>query len=293
MLENKVATELSEMRQKNADLQRLGSAPLPTEMAVEALLGDMRNLLFPGFFDHPAEDEARAKASTIRALKEVKKNLLETLSRLVHAEQAEHAATHLLEMLPTIAAKLLDDLDAAYMGDPSIGSRQEIVYGYPGFKAITIHRLAHALMKLGIPLLPRLMAEIAHSRTGIDIHPGAQIGRRFFIDHGTGVVIGETCVIGANVKIYQGVTLGALSFARDAEGKLVRHIKRHPSIEDGVVIYANATILGGNTVIGHDSVIGSSVWLNQSVAPFTIVTLEKPLLRYRGQQGESVGDFQI
>src|SRR5213078_4721126 len=149
-------------------------------------------------------------------------------------------------------------------------------------EAITVYRLAHELVSLGVPLLPRIMTEAAHAKTGIDIHPGANIGPGFFIDHGTGVVIGETCDIGRNVKLYQGVTLGALSFPRDGQGQLVRGKKRHPTLEDEVVVYANATILGGETVIGHHAVIGSSVWLTHGVDPYTVVSLEKPSLRIKG-----------
>jgi serine O-acetyltransferase len=149
---------------------------------------------------------------------------------------------------------------------------------------VTVYRLAHAMHELGVPMIPRMMTEWAHGRTGIDIHPGATIGSHFFIDHGTGVVIGETCEIGQWVKLYQGVTLGALSFPTDEQGKLVRGTKRHPTIEDRVVIYANATILGGETIIGHNSVIGSSVWLTRSVPPGTSVIIEKPDLKIRGTQ---------
>jgi len=159
--------------------------------------------------------------------------------------------------------------------------------------AVATYRVAHELHQLGVPLLPRVMSEHAHARTGIDIHPGAKIGRRFFIDHGTGVVIGETCEIGSRVKLYQGVTLGALSFQTDADGHLVRGTKRHPTIGDRVVVYANATILGGTTVIGHDSVIGSNVWLTRSVEPRTTVVLERPRLRMRGEAPEPSNDWQI
>ena len=147
---------------------------------------------------------------------------------------------------------------------------------YPGRYAVTVHRLAHVLYKLKVPILPRVMSELAHSKTGIDIHPGATIGERFFIDHGTGVVIGETTVIGRNVRLYQGVTLGGLSFAKDDNGALVKGLKRHPNIEDNVVIYANATILGGDTTIGHDSEIGGSVWLIESVPPNSRVYNKPP-----------------
>ena len=172
-------------------------------------------------------------------------------------------------------------MQAAYDGDPACKSLDEVIFCYPGLEAITVYRLANLLYKLNVPLIPRIMTEWAHSRTGIDIHPGATIGKYFFIDHGTGVVIGETTDIGDWVKLYQGVTLGALSFATDAEGNLVRGTKRHPTIEDHVVIYANATVLGGKTVIGHDAVIGSSVWITSSVSPHTTVTMEKPRLNVR------------
>jgi serine O-acetyltransferase len=168
------------------------------------------------------------------------------------------------------------DIDAAYDGDPAATSRMEVVMAYPGLYAVTVHRIAHELYRLGVPVIPRIMSEIAHSRTGIDIHPGATIGERFFIDHGTGVVIGETTVIGRNVRIYQGVTLGGLSFAKDGSGALVKGLKRHPNIEDNVVIYANATILGGDTTIGHDSEIGGNVWIKDSVPPFSRVYNKPP-----------------
>ncbi len=189
-----------------------------------------------------------------------------------------------LEQLPDLRRQLALDVEAAYAGDPACKSLDEVILCYPGLEAVTVYRLAHLLHELGVPLIPRMMTEWAHSRTGIDIHPGAKIGKHFFIDHGTGVVIGETCEIGDWVKLYQGVTLGALSFATDADGNLVRGTKRHPTIQDRVIIYANATILGGKTVIGHDSVIGSSVWLTRSVEPHTTVTVEVPKLRIRGGQ---------
>lgn len=170
--------------------------------------------------------------------------------------------------LPEVRRLVETDVTAAYEGDPAATSRMEVVMAYPGLYAVTIQRLAHELYKLRVPIIPRIMSELAHSKTGIDIHPGATIGERFFIDHGTGVVIGETTIIGKNVKLYQGVTLGALSFDKDpATGALVKGIKRHPNVEDNVVIYAGATILGGSTTIGHDSEIGGNVWLKDSVPP--------------------------
>ena len=180
---------------------------------------------------------------------------------------AKALVAEFMARMPEVRRLVATDVDAAYDGDPAATSRMEVVMSYPGLYAVTVHRLAHELYRLKVPIVPRVMAELAHSKTGIDIHPGATIGERFFIDHGTGVVIGETCVIGRNVRIYQGVTLGGLSFDKDASGALVKGLKRHPNIEDNVVIYANATILGGETTIGAGSEIGGNVWLRSSVPP--------------------------
>jgi serine O-acetyltransferase len=184
-----------------------------------------------------------------------------------------------LRKIPELRQSLSLDAQAAYDGDPAAKGIEEIIFSYPGMMAITTHRIAHELNRLEIPLIPRIMAEYAHRETGIDIHPGAQIGSRFFIDHGTGVVIGETTEIGDNVTIYQGVTLGALSFKEGADS--MRGKKRHPTIQDNVVIYAGATILGGETVIGHDSVIGGNVWVIQTVPPHSKIMLELPKLKIR------------
>ena len=183
-----------------------------------------------------------------------------------------------LRKLPNLRARLSIDVQAAHDGDPAATSIDEVIFAYPAIFAITIYRLAHELHLQGIPLLPRIMTEHAHSVTGIDIHPGATIGDGFFIDHGTGVVIGETTFIGNRVKLYQGVTLGALSFAMDAEGRMIRGKKRHPTIEDDVVIYAGATILGGTTIIGRGCVIGGNVWLTRSVPPYSRVLISEPEL---------------
>jgi serine O-acetyltransferase len=187
--------------------------------------------------------------------------------------------------LPAVRALLADDVEAAFEGDPAASSHAEIVVSYPALDAIAIYRLAHELHGLGIPMIPRIMTESAHGLTGIDIHPGARIGRRFFIDHGTGVVIGETCVIGDRVRIYQGVTLGALA----VHGRAIRGSKRHPTIEDDVVIYAGATILGGDTVIGRGSVIGGNVWLTESLPPCSKVQIDPPALLV-GQRAGCAGE---
>jgi serine O-acetyltransferase len=185
-----------------------------------------------------------------------------------------------LKSIPSIRKILATDVHAAYDGDPAARSYDEIIFSYPGVFALTVYRIAHRLFELDVPLLPRIMTEYAHNLTGIDIHPGAQIGERFVIDHGTGVVIGETTEIGKNVRIYQGVTLGALSLSKDGVTRL-RGKKRHPTLEDDVIIYSGATILGGDTVIGTRSVIGGNVWITESVPPDTKVMLEKPRLIYK------------
>jgi serine O-acetyltransferase len=192
-----------------------------------------------------------------------------------------------LPRLPAIRALLASDVEAAYEGDPAARSYAEIVASYPSIRAIAVYRVAHELHGLGVPILPRLMTEVAHDRTGIDIHPGARIGRRFFIDHGTGVVVGETCEIGDNVRVYQGVTLGALS---PRHGEMLRGVKRHPTIEDDVTLYAGATILGGATVIGRGSVIGGNVWLIESVPPDSRVSADPPqqLVRRKDKKAHSL-----
>ncbi|WP_461205328.1 serine O-acetyltransferase EpsC [Clostridium sp. DL1XJH146] len=191
-------------------------------------------------------------------------------------DKANDTVIKVLDSLPDIREILHTDIEAAYNGDPAAISKEEILLSYPSVEAISIHRLAHLLYQLEIPLIPRLMSEIAHQNTGIDIHPGAKIEESFFIDHGTGVVIGETCTIGKNVKIYQGVTLGAKSFPLDKDGNPIKGIKRHPDIGDNVVIYAGATILGGDTVIGNNSTIGGNVWLTHSVPQNSTVYTSQP-----------------
>ena len=210
------------------------------------------------------------------AVGEIAADLQKEIALLCPNRDAKEIVDEFLAALPEVRRLVETDVQAAYDGDPAATSRMEVVMAYPGLYAVTIHRLAHVLYKLKVPIIPRVMSELAHSKTGIDIHPGATIGERFFIDHGTGVVIGETTVIGRNVRLYQGVTLGGLSFDKDANGALVKGLKRHPNIEDNVVIYANATILGGNTTIGHDSEIGGNVWIKESVPPNSRVYNKPP-----------------
>ena len=210
------------------------------------------------------------------AVSDIASDLQKEIVLLCPDRDAKAIVDEFVAALPEVRRLVETDVDAAYDGDPAATSRMEVVMAYPGLYAVTVHRLAHVLYTLRVPILPRVMSELAHSKTGIDIHPGATIGERFFIDHGTGVVIGETTVIGRNVRLYQGVTLGGLSFAKDDNGALVKGLKRHPNIEDNVVIYANATILGGDTTIGHDSEIGGSVWLIESVPPNSRVYNKPP-----------------
>lgn len=210
------------------------------------------------------------------------RDLTKEIAFLMQGVDAKAVAQQFADALPEVARIIDTDVTAAYEGDPAATSRMEVVMAYPGLFAITVHRLAHVLYTMKVPIIPRIMSELAHSKTGIDIHPGATIGERFFIDHGTGVVIGETTVIGKNVKLYQGVTLGALSFPKDEQtGILMKGHKRHPNVEDNVVIYAGATILGGDTTIGHDSEIGGNVWLMDSIPPFSRVYNQTPFPRIK------------
>ncbi|MCL6496600.1 MAG: serine O-acetyltransferase [Firmicutes bacterium] len=263
-------------------------APIGREDAAR-LIQELERLLFPAQF--PSRPEAATAApervyhlgefvwhltfAILRARERVEGQVADA-----HLEQAFATAIAVAERLPELQRLLWEDVEAAYAGDPAATSREEIIATYPGFYAIMVYRLAHMLHRAHVPLLPRLMTEVAHSQTGIDIHPGAEVGPRFFIDHGTGVVIGETTVIGAGVTLYQGVTLGALNFPHDAEGQIIRGQKRHPTIEDNVVIYSGATILGGDTVIGAGSIIGGNVWLTHSVPPGSKV-LAQPQIALR------------
>lgn len=233
---------------------------LPSRVQVCNWLGGMLRLLFPELADQRYGSEARLRHHYEGLRLDLLSLVRRVEGRMEHS--AEEIVAELLDGLPSVRARLLADADAICAGDPAAVDRTEVVRTYPGFHAIAVYRLAHAFQRLGVPLIPRILTEDAHGRTGIDIHPGARIGERFCIDHGTGIVIGETCQIGDDVKLYQGVTLGALSVRKEMARQ-----KRHPTIEDGVVVYAGATILGGDTVVGRGSVIGGNVWLTESVPP--------------------------
>jgi serine O-acetyltransferase len=287
-------------------INHLGHKPLPSREAVVAILDDFFEILYPGFYRrqnlHIGNVEYHVGDLIDGLHDKLTQQIMRTLRHDYGRDSAEvdfealaqQKAVELLRRLPVLRATLEKDVEAAYVGDPAAKNNHEIIFCYPGLEAVTVYRVAHELLLLGVPLIPRMMTEYAHSKTGIDIHPGARIGPSFFIDHGTGVVIGETCDIGQHVKLYQGVTLGALSFPRDAAGNIIRGMKRHPTLEDEVVVYANATILGGDTVVGHHAVIGSNVWLTHSVDPYTVVMLEKPSLRIRGPDTRDfVPSYQI
>jgi serine O-acetyltransferase len=276
-------------------IHHLNHSPLPSYREIVDILIDLREILFPGYgrrqnlhmgnVGYHVGDliDSLHDRLTVQIARAFRHNCKAQDLETDFEAKAQQITVRLLETIPSLRHILGEDVQAAYDGDPAAKGLDEIIFCYPGISAITVYRIAHELHKLGVPLIPRMMTEAAHSKTGIDIHPGARIGRRFFIDHGTGVVIGETTEIGDGVKIYQGVTLGALSFPKDeTTGELLRDLKRHPTIEDEVVIYANATILGGKTVIGHHSVIGSSAWITGGVDPYTTVLIENPRLRYRG-----------
>lgn len=292
----------------------LGHKPLPSRDAIIDILNNLMEILYPGYGRRQNLHIGNVEYHVGDLIDALHDKLTQQISRTLRHEHAvecherganpngvvdfeavaQQKAVEFLRKLPQIRLVLDRDVQAAFDGDPAAKNFHEIIFCYPGLEAVTIYRIAHELLLLGVPLIPRIMTEYAHSRTGIDIHPGARIGPSFFIDHGTGVVIGETCDIGAHVKLYQGVTLGALSFPRDAAGNIIRGKKRHPTLEDYVVVYANATILGGETVIGRHSVVGSSVWLPHSVPPNSMVTLEKPSLRIKGPEpSETKTAYQI
>ncbi|MGB8930139.1 MAG: serine O-acetyltransferase EpsC [Anaeromyxobacteraceae bacterium] len=291
---------MSEVKQEGVDIRAIveelrldavgptglpgGRAILPSRDAVIQIVEDLRSVFFPGYF---GTADVRAESlhfflgatleRTMRALEEQVRRAVAFVERHDYftcdhcAQTSQRVATGFLSKVPSIRRLLASDVEAAYEGDPALKNRDEAIIAYPGMMAITNQRIAHELHVLGVPLLPRIMTEHAHALTGIDIHPGARIGERFFIDHGTGVVIGETCIIGNRVRIYQGVTLGAKSFPLDEHGKPIKGIDRHPVVEDDVVIYSGATVLG-RIVVGKGSSIGGNVWLTHAVPPGSNIT---------------------
>ena len=270
-------------------------AARPQKKEIIELIRLFQEVVYPGYFGDTVlyRDNLRDHLGDVlfrihlRLSAEVEKALEADEGRPSARKHAREIVTELFERLPETSDRVAEDVQAAYDGDPAAKGFDELILAYPGVKAVFTYRIAHELDRLGVRLIPRIMTEFAHNETGIDIHPGASIGRSFFIDHGTGVVIGETTTIGDRVKIYQGVTLGALSFPKNEHGELIRGVKRHPTVEDDVVIYAGATILGGATVIGEGSVIGGSVWLTTSVPPWTRVTIAGEQLRFEPRSAPS------
>jgi serine O-acetyltransferase len=284
---------------------------LPSREAAAQICRHYLGLLFPVFYQVQGAEVDRATTESRHYLAEIETLLREQLcsamrfDRRCQGEQssvgiedrAQELTELLFDQLPDLAKLLASDIEAAFRNDPAAASPEEILLSYPCMEAITVQRLAHRLYLMGVPFLPRMMTEVAHSHTGIDINPGASIGESFFIDHGTGVVIGETASIGKRVTLYHGVTLGAFNpLRKDEEGQLRRgqENKRHPDLEDHVTVYPNATILGGQTRVGHHSVIGGNVWLTHSVQPYSKVTLKDPeLVIFNGLPGDYSADFSI
>ena len=271
-----------------------GKIVLPSRDVVIDSVERLRSVFFPGYFGTPDLHDESLHYYVGSTLDRVLRNLEDQIRRgIAFAEEhdfetCEHCGRAAAEItrefmtrLPAVRRLVATDVEAAYEGDPAL--KAEAIFSYPGVFAVTNQRIAHELHVLGVPLIPRMITEHAHASTGIDIHPGARIGERFFIDHGTGVVIGETAVIGNGVKLYQGVTLGALAVEKALSG-----VKRHPTLEDHVVVYSNATILGGNTVVGHDSTVGGNAWLTQSVPPFSLVTHQSEVRQRRGRGDEEL-----
>ncbi len=289
-----VVKELARAWTENDCFASSGSVPNPSHQAVVKIIDQIRRILFPGYFSRAIINPANLEYLVGQEVTALFEHLSEQINLAIqhdcfrfnqpcsHCNERGHElALNFIRTMPAIQAVLIKDIDAALIGDPAAKGYDEVIFSYPGLLAITVFRAAHELHKLKVPVIPRIMTEHAHSLTGIDIHPGATIGESFFTDHGTGVVVGETTEIGNRVRLYQGVTLGALSLPRDA-GDRYRNIKRHPTIEDDVIIYANTTILGGETVIGARSVIGGNIWITESVPPDTKVLLKRPQLIYSG-----------
>jgi serine O-acetyltransferase len=300
-----VAGELLDSYLRDERARRISQRYLPSREAIVEILESVLDLMYPGYFGRQDLNagnltqhvEQMAAALVPKLEREMEHCLCYGRERETVppefgecAPRAHELAEIFLRRLPQIRGLLIRDVQAAFDGDPAALNLDEIILAYPGVLAVSVYRIAHALYDLGVPMMARIMTEWAHSKTGCDIHPGATIGAAFFIDHATGVVIGETTHIGDGVKIYQGVTLGALSLPRDANGHIIRGKKRHPTVENGSTLYANATVLGGQTVVGADSVIGGSVFLTHSVPPRSRVSLKEPELRVLTRDGAAEPD---
>ena len=277
--------------QNHRDIDKVDLKRHPDKEVVIDIITKLLRIVYPGYFRDTSYRMYTARHNLSMLMEDVMYNLNKQITLILQSgmdgedatNRAQEICLEFFRRIPRVRATVQTDVEAAYAGDPAATSTDEIIFCYPGLFAITVYRLAHELYALGVPMLPRIMTEHAHSVTGIDIHPGATVGNHFFIDHGTGIVIGETTVIGESVKIYQGVTLGGLS-TRAGQG--LRGKKRHPTIEDNVTIYANASILGGETVIGRDSVIGANAFITHSIPPCTTVSIKSQELQFRPRDCE-------
>ena len=300
-----LAGELPDSYLSDERARRISHRYLPSREAIVAILEGVLDLMYPGYFGRRDLSQENLRAYIAQSVAVLAPKIEREMEHCLCygrereatnpdlgecAPRARELTQIFLGRLPEIRRLLLTDLQAAFDGDPAATNLDEVVLAYPGLLAVSVYRIAHALYDLGVPMMARIMTEWAHSKTGCDIHPGAKIGSAFFIDHATGVVIGETSDIGEGVKLYQGVTLGALSFPRDAAGHLIRNKKRHPTVESGATLYANATVLGGQTVIGADSVIGGSAFITRSVAPRSRVSLKDPELRVASRDSAAEPD---
>ena len=281
----KVVDQILEDYRHDRDIDQMDILRQPDKDVIIDIIMKLRRIVFPGYFRDKDYRIYNARHNLSMLIEDVMFNLSRQVALVLQStgetdprQRSDEICLEFLGQIPQVRQLVQTDLQAAFDGDPAASGKAEIIFSYPGLFAITVYRLAHVLHQLGVPMIPRIMTEHAHSVTGIDIHPGASIGDYFFIDHGTGIVIGETTVIGRRVKIYQGVTLGGLS---TRGGQSLRGAKRHPTIGDDVTIYANAAILGGNTVIGHNCVIGASAFITESVPPCTTVSMKDRPMEYR------------
>jgi serine O-acetyltransferase len=300
-----VSEQLLESYLGDERARRISRRYLPSREAIAEILQGVLDLMYPGYFGRQDLNSENLAAHTTQAVAALAPKIEREMEHCLCygrerdaarpeygecAPRARELTEVFLRRLPEIRGLLVRDVQAAFDGDPAATNLDEVILAYPGVLAVSVYRIAHALYDLGVPMMARIMTEWAHSKTGCDIHPGAKIGAAFFIDHATGVVIGETTVIGDGVKLYQGVTLGALSFPRDASGQIIRGRKRHPTVENGATLYANATVLGGQTIVGADSVIGGSVFMTRSVPPRSRVSLKEPDLRVASRDGAAESD---
>ena len=290
-IEQVVDTILADYRQ-DRDIDKMDSGAMPDKDVIIDIIEKLRRIVFPGYFREKNYRMYNAKHNLSMLIEDVMFHLNRQVALVLRSTRgleegeavakAQEICLEFFSQIPAVRALVQTDLQASYDGDPAATGMAEVIFAYPGLFAITVYRLAHVLYTLKVPMIPRIMTEHAHSITGIDIHPGATVGKYFFIDHGTGIVVGETCVIGDNVKIYQGVTLGALS---TRGGQSLRGKRRHPTICDNVTIYAGASVLGGDTIIGHDCVIGSNAFITKAIPPCTTVSIKNQELQFKARSG--------